>query len=172
MRPTRTGPLLLVALAVAVIGWAGLQGWSVRGRELPPLPWSVPLVMVALAVGVLAAGWPVRRWQRGDLGRRLDPLRAARVAVLAKAAQWCGALLSGWYAAQLLVVLPTLDVDPRRGLAVRAGAALLAAVAVWVVGWLVERWCRIDLSSGDLPGDREPGVGPTSLPAPLAEPGL
>jgi hypothetical protein len=159
MRPTRTGPLLLLALAVAVTGWAGLQAWSSGGRELPALPWSIPVVTVALAAAVLAAGWPVRRWQRGDRNRWLDPLRAARVAVLAKAAQVCGALLSGWYAAQLLVVLPTLDVDPRRGLAVRAGAALLAAVAVWVVGWLVERWCRIDLSAGDFPGEREPGAG-------------
>ncbi|MGL5857022.1 MAG: DUF3180 domain-containing protein [Angustibacter sp.] len=148
MRPTRTGPLVAVAAAVAVLGWVVLNAWSGAGRQLPPVPWATPVVMVALAATVLAAGWPVRRWQRGDRDRHLDPLRAARTVVLAKAAQYCGALLTGWYAAQVLALLPTVDVDARRALAVRAAVSMLTAAVLWVVGWIVERWCRIDLSDG------------------------
>ena len=36
------------------------------GHELPSLPWTAPGVMVLLAGVVLAFGWPVRRWTRGQ----------------------------------------------------------------------------------------------------------
>ncbi len=149
MTPTRQRNLLLVAVVVTVLGWALLSSWTSNGNELPTLPWSAPGVVVVLAGVVLWLGWPVRRWTRGHRDRPLDPLRAARTVVLAKASQYSGALLSGWYAAQVLVLLPTADVDARRSLLVRAGVSLLSAVALWVVGWLVERWCRVDLTDDD-----------------------
>lgn len=151
MTPTRQRTLLLIAVAVAVVGWALLSAWSASGRELPAAPWTAPAVVVLLAGAVLWLGLPVRRWTRGDRAHPLDPLRAARTVVLAKAAQYSGALLAGWYAAQVLALLPTLDVGPRRALFVRAAVSLLSAVGLWVVGWLVERWCRIDLSDDDVP---------------------
>ena len=149
MKPTRTRTVALFAVGVAVVCWLLLRLWMSGGRELPELPWTAPAVMVLLAVAVLAFAWPVRRWKSGDRARPLDPLRAARTVVLAKASQYCGALLTGWYAAQLLALLPTLDVGPRRSLAVRAGISLVCAVAVWAVGWLVERWCRVDRSDDE-----------------------
>lgn len=161
MTPTRTRPLLVVAALVAVVGWIALRLWSSGGRELPPLPWTAPAVMVVLAASVLAFGWPVRRWTRGARDRPLDPLRAARTVVLAKATQYSGALLTGWYAAQALALLPTLDVEPRRALLVRAVVSVTAAVTVWVVGWLVERWCRIDISDDD---DLPPQVPTAGIP--------
>ena len=149
MTPTRHRSLVVVAAGVAVVGWLALRLWSASGRALPSLPWSAPAVIVVLASVVLALGWPVRRWTHGHRDRPLDPLRAARTVVLAKAAQYCGALLSGWYAAQVLVLLPTADVESRRSLLVRAAVSLLSAGLLWLVGWLVERWCRVDLSYDD-----------------------
>ncbi|GAB3595934.1 hypothetical protein GCM10027446_21990 [Angustibacter peucedani] len=149
MTPTRHRSLLLLAAGVAALGWLGLRLWSTSGHELPTLPWTAPGVIVVLSGVVLALGWPVRRWTRGHRDRELDPLRAARTVVLAKASQYSGALLSGWYAAQVLVLLPTADVEQRRALLVRAAVSLLSAVLLWVVGWLVERWCRVDLTDDD-----------------------
>lgn len=149
MRPTHTRRLLALAGAVTVLGWVGLRLWVINGRELPTLPWSAPAVTLLLAAAVLLLGWPVRRWTKGKRDQPLDPLRAARTVVLAKAAQYSGALLSGWYAAQVLALAPTADVAVRRSLLVRAAASLLAAAALWVVGWLVERWCRVDLTDDD-----------------------
>jgi hypothetical protein len=151
VRPTRTRRLLLGALAVAVVGWLGLRWWAQSGHELPMLPWTAPAVMALLAGAILASGWPVRQWTNGRRERPLDPLRAARTVVLAKAAQYAGALLSGWYAAQVVVVLPTVDVEPRRNLLVRGLVSLLAAMTVWVVGWLVERWCRVPMDEDEGP---------------------
>jgi hypothetical protein len=153
VRPTRTPWLLLGAVLVAVAGWLGLRWWAQGGRELPMLPWTAPGVMAVLAAAVLVAGWQVRQWTRGKRERPLDPLRAARTVVLAKAAQYAGALLSGWYAAQSLVVLPTVDVEPRRDLLVRGLVSLVAAVVLWVVGWVVERWCRVPVD------DEQPPAG-------------
>ena len=157
MTPTHTRRLLAISGGVAVLGWLGLRLWVTNGRELPTLPWSAPAVMLLLAGTVLALGWPVRQWTKGRRDRPLDPLRAARTVVLAKASQYSGALLSGWYAAQVLALLPTADVAVRRSLLVRAGISLLAAVAVWLVGWLVERWCRVDLTDDD---ENHPGGQP------------
>lgn len=149
MTPTRTPWLLLGSAMVALVGWLGLRWWSQSGHELPMLPWTAPGVMALLAAAVLASGWPVRQWTNGSRERPLDPLRAARTVVLAKAAQYAGALLSGWYLAQVVVVLPTVDVEPRRNLLVRGLVSLLAAIVVWVVGWLVERWCRVPTDDDD-----------------------
>jgi hypothetical protein len=145
VKPTRTGPLLLVALAVAVIGAAALRVWLGWGRTLPVLPLATLPVLLVLAAAIVAGGWPVRRWQRGNRERPLDPLRAARTAVLAKAAQPAAALLVGGYLAQALVVLagPQLRANAIR-LALRPAIVALGAVAVWVAGWLVESWCRVD----------------------------
>ena len=158
MRPTPTLRLLAVAGAVAVVGWIGLRLWATNGGELPMVPWTAAAVMLVLAAVVLALGWPVRQWTKGRRERPLDPLRAARTVVLAKASQYSGALLAGWYAAQVLALLPTADVESRRAVLVRAVVSLLSAVVLWVVGWLVERWCRVDLTDDD---EHHPG-GPTS----------
>ncbi len=151
MTPTRSRPLLLVSLAIAVLSGLALRAWSAAGNELPALPWSAPGVMVLMAVAVLVVGLPVRQWTRGERTTPLDPLRAARTVVLAKAAQYAGALLSGWYAGQALALVATIDVGPRRAMLLRAVVALVTAVAVWVTGWLVEQFCRVDRSSDDDP---------------------
>jgi Protein of unknown function (DUF3180) len=151
VRPTRTPWLLLGAVVVALAGWLGLRWWSRSGHELPMLPWTAPGAMALLGAAVLVSGWQVRQWTRGRRRRRLDPLRAARTVVLAKAAQYAAALLSGWYAAQTLVVLPTVDIEPRRDLLVRGLVSLLAAVALWVIGWVAERWCRVPVDDDDRP---------------------
>jgi peptidoglycan/LPS O-acetylase OafA/YrhL len=158
VRPTRTRSLVLLAVGVTVVTWIALRWWSSSGNELPMLPWSTPGVMALLAVAVLVAGWPVRRWTRGQRTAPLDPLRAARTVVLAKAAQYAGALLTGWYAGQVLVIVPSVDVEPRRDLLLRGLVSVAAALLVWVVGWLVERFCRVDRrDQGDVEGpDVEP----------------
>lgn len=156
MRPTRTWPLLVVALVVAVVAGVGLRAWSADGHELPALPWTAPGVMALMAIAVLVAGLPVRRWTRGARTRPLDPLMAARTVVLAKAAQYAGSLLSGWYAGQALALVSTLDVASRRAMALRALVALLTSVAVWVAGALVERFCRVDRTSDDDTPDPSP----------------
>jgi hypothetical protein len=105
--------------------------------------------MAAIAVSVLALAWPVRQWNRGRRDRALDPLRAARAAVLAKAASHCGALVSGWYLGQALVLVSDLAIEPRKDRFVLAVVAVLAALVVVVAGLVAEHWCRLPEDKSD-----------------------
>lgn len=152
MRPARIGAAALVALVVAVLGWVGLRVWSDGGAGYLPLPWTAVVGTVLLAVAVVAAGLPVRRWVAGRRDAPLDPLVAARTVVLAKAAAYAGAVLVGWYAAQGLVILPDL-VGARRTRFLLAVLAVLAAVGVSVAGFVVQRWCRVPPDDDASPSD-------------------
>ena len=156
MRPVSTSALLLVALCAAVVGWVVLG--AVDRSDLGPLgvPWTAPAGLVVLAAAVLGSGWPVRRWNRGDRSRPLDPLRAARTLVLARATSVTGAALVGAYAAVVLLLVPTADVEPRRERLLLALVATVASAALAVAGVLVERWCRLP------PDDRDEGQDPGS----------
>jgi hypothetical protein len=104
---------------------------------------------------VIASGLPVRSWVRGERDRVLDPMVAARTAVLAKSAAYGGALMVGWYLSQAILVLPDL-VGVRRQRLIIALLAAAAAVAVSVAGFVVQRWCRI-------PPDDDGSHGPPGL---------
>lgn len=150
MTATRVNTLALLAGVGAVLGWSVMRVLESSGGSMP-LPVTALAAMVVIAAAVLVVGWPVRRWNHGDRSRRLDPLRAARTVVLAKAADHSGALLAGWYLGQGLTVVGDLDIEPRRDRLVLAGLAVLAAVAMVVAGLLVERWCKLPEGPGDDP---------------------
>jgi hypothetical protein len=155
--PAKILTALLIALVSAAISWVALDLWAGAGGEPPPLSWVAVFVVVALVLVVIAAGLPVRRWMRGQRDRALDPLVAARTAVLAKAAAYGGALIVGWYLSQALLVLPDL-VGVRRTRFIIALVSTALAVALSVAGFVVQRWCRIppeDDSQGPEDPDRD-----------------
>ena len=169
MQKTKISTLLLVAGTTALVGWLLVVGLERRGTYLPHVPWIVDVALVGLAGAVYWAGWAVRSYLKG---RRpsLDPLRAARTLVLAKAAALTGSLLAGWYLAQVLAVLGDLGIEARRDKAVAAGVAVLCAVVLVVVGLVVEKFCQLppeDTEQGNdgrsrRPGASEPETGATA----------
>jgi len=154
VKPARLVTVVLITFVSGAVSWLVLRIWVGRGGDPPPLPWTALAGTVALAIAVVAAGLPVRRWQHGRRDRPLDPLVAARTVVFAKAAAYGGAVLIGWYAAQALAVLPDI-VGARRTRLLMAALCFLAAVGVAGAGLLVQRWCRLppdedeDESGGD-----------------------
>lgn len=160
MARTRWQSLLLVAVAIAAAVWIVLDALADRGNQPPTVPWLVAAVEVVIAAVVLAMGWQVRQYLRG---RRptLDPIRAARTAVLAKAACYTGAVLVGWYGGQVLLFVSHLDLPGNGG---RAGAAAIAAggaLVLAVVGLVVEWFCRIPPPQDESPaGATRPDVAP------------
>jgi len=141
-RPARVGEAALVALAAGVVGWVVMDWWHGDGGGYVPLPWTAVAGTAVLAIAVLAAGWPVRRWVRGRRDRPLDPLVAARTVVFAKAAAFGGAGLAGWYAAQVLT-LWSEDSPVLHRRMLLAGLATLFALGISVAGFVVQRWCRV-----------------------------
>lgn len=131
-------PVVLAVLAVsAVLGYLAQRWWVLRGGGLlAPSPATLVLLMF-MGFGVFFAGLPIRRWQRGTAKVALNPLRALRTLVLAQACALTGALVTGWYLAQALVLLPDADAGSVRnrvllGVIVAIGGLALTAVGLWV----------------------------------------
>ncbi|MBT0993206.1 DUF3180 family protein [Cellulomonas sp. DKR-3] len=142
MGRTRWQTLLVVALGVAAATWIVFDAIEGNGGLPPEVPWLVAAVEVVIAAVVLSLGWAVRQFLRGKRPN-LDPIRAARTAVLAKASCYTGALLTGWYAGQTIVLVTDLQTVGNGGRALSAGAAAVGAVVLAVVGLVVEGFCRI-----------------------------
>lgn len=142
MRRTPWPRLLLVAVVSAALVFGGLRVAESRGASVLPVPLLSSVVVLLIAGVVLTLGWTVRQYQQGKRPG-MDVLLAARTVVLATASAYTGALLSGWYAAHVLLVLGDLEIASRRDLAVTAGAALVCTLALAVVGLVVERWCEV-----------------------------
>lgn len=153
MRRTPLSRLVGVAVLSAAVATAGLRIAESRGATLLPVPALAWLLVLLIAAIVIGLGWNVRQYTRGKRPG-LDVLIAARTVVLATASGYTGALLMGWYAAQVLVTLGDLQIDSRRDVAVSATVAAVAAVVLAVVGVVVERWCEVRP-----PDDDEDGPG-------------
>ena len=82
---------------------------------MPEPGWVGAAAMLFLGGGLLVAGWQVRKVRDGSPNPAITPLRAARTLVLGQAAALTGAVLVGWYVANVLVLLPDADVESQRG---------------------------------------------------------
>ena len=104
--------------------------------------------MLGLAFVVAASAVALRRRLRGGPERKpVQPLGAARMAVLGKASAHVGPLLGGCYAGYALLLLPALDVEVRRDRATVAVVAFVASLLLTAAGLWLERICRV--SGGD-----------------------
>lgn len=142
MGRTRWQTLVVVFAGCLAVTWLVLHWWESGTRLAPSIPWPVIPVLLVVAAVLFTYGWTVRQYLRGTRPN-LDPIRAVRTAMFAKAASISGALLAGWYGAQLLLVMEALVSDTRRERALIAGLAVIASLAVMVVGLIVEWFCQI-----------------------------
>jgi hypothetical protein len=149
--------VLLVGLVVTAFGYLAFRIWTTQGGALPPASWGALVVLVIMACGVFFAGLPVRRFLRGHSRKPLNPIRAMRTVVLAQASALTGALVTGWYLAEILVLLPDADVTSVRSLLWRLAALAAGGVLMVVAGLVVQRMCRVDEdhSESDTDPDRD-----------------
>jgi hypothetical protein len=136
--------VLLFSAVAAGFSYVILRLWTDQGGALPPPSWGGLVVLVFMACGVVFAALPVRRFLRGHATKPLNPLRAMRTLVLAQASALTGALVTGWYVAQVLVLIPILDVPSRRAVAIRLAALAAGGVLMAVAGLLAQAMCRVD----------------------------
>ncbi|GLE55184.1 MULTISPECIES: DUF3180 domain-containing protein [Mycobacteroides] len=132
MGPTRIRELLLGGAVTAILGFFFV---SVAYGSLPPIPLlgGVSLLVLAIAEG----GWAFyirNKVTDGEIGvgtGRLPALVVARSVVVAKASAWLGTLMTGWWLAMLVYILP------RR--------AQLAAAAADTFGVVIATGCALAL---------------------------
>lgn len=147
--------LLMLGLVVTAFAYLVLHIWTGQGGALPPASWGSLIVLVFMACGVFFAGLPVRRFLRGQATKPLNPIRAMRTVVLAQAAALTGAVVTGWYVAQVLVLLPDFDVPSRRTLVLTLAALAAGGVLMAIAGLVVQAMCRVNGDHRDPDGDSD-----------------
>jgi len=156
----RTGPAVL-ALSVAIGFAAGFvldQLLTAAGRPTFTPSVTLPILLVLLGVIVVMLAVPIRRATRGPAGAPVNPFRALRIAMLAKASSIVGAVFAG-FGGGLTVFLLTRPVTPSVGswgavIATIASGALLVAA-----GLIAEHLCTLRKDDDDeQPGDPGPGI--------------
>jgi hypothetical protein len=140
----RWSQLAAVTLAVGLVSWLGWRLYLNAGHLLVPVSWVSAVLLVAMAVLVVSAGLPVRRFLRGEARKTLNPLRAARTLVLAQAAALTGAGVLGWYAAQAVHALADLDLPDYHTVLWRLLGACAGALTLMVAGMATQRMCRVE----------------------------
>jgi hypothetical protein len=142
MRRTHPSAVIAFTLAGLVLGYLGdLATVSTGGKAIVP-PLSLPVTLTGVAIMVVALAWPIRRAVKGKTTKHLDPFRAMRTAVLAKACSLSGALVLG-FGIGITLFLVTRSVLPSAetvwlALATAIGAALLLAG-----GLIAEYFCTL-----------------------------
>ena len=149
MKRTHASTVIAFVLAGAVGGYLiDLAIVSGGGNAIVP-PLSLPITLVGVAALVVAFAWPIRRAVKGKATKHLDPFRAMRTAVLAKACSLSGSLVLGFGIGITLFLLTRSVVPPADtiwlALATAIGAALLLAG-----GLIAEAFCTLP------PDDTEP----------------
>lgn len=154
----RTGAgVLTVAGVLGVAAGFGLDSVLTAGGRATFTPaLTLPILLVLLGALVVLLAVPIRRAARS--GSPIDPFRAVRVAMLAKASSIVGAAVAG-VAIGLAAFLLTRPVSPSIG-------SLSAVIATIVCGGLLvgaalvaEQLCTIRKDDDDQqPGADQPGL--------------
>jgi hypothetical protein len=161
MKRTNPAVLLIVAVLGAGVGFLIDQVLTTVGRSTFTPGLSMALVLALVGVVVLAFAIPIRRVTQGRSQARIDPFRALRVAVLAKAGSILGSVVGG-VAIGLLVFLLTRPVMPSVESMTTIITTVVASVWLVVAALIAEHLCTIRRDDDDHePGPDDPGPGVT-----------
>jgi drug/metabolite transporter (DMT)-like permease len=151
IRPTRGAVLALLLLISLVTGWGVTRVIEGYGGNLPDLPWTTPALLALLTLGLGIIAWDLRRrlerpGQEKDRPQRpkeVNPLHAARMVVLSKAASHGGAIMTGLYLGFAWYLAPDIDSQQRRSRLIVAAISALFALGTTVIGLVMERMLRL-----------------------------
>jgi hypothetical protein len=170
LRPVPRRDLAVLAAGLAVAAWLLVRTWY---GELPALDWWLPAPLAVLAVAealgartLKARLTAVREARsrttpadqaRAAAVRPVEPMLVARLAVLAQASAYVGAVFTGVWAGVLLHVAPAVgDLQAAAGDTVTSLIGVVASAALVVAALWLESVCRVPPGSTD--DEPAPGV--------------
>ena len=142
MKRTRPSTIVGFALAGVVVGYLTDLAVVTSGANAIVPPLSLPITLAGVGVIVVAIAWPVRRAVKGKSTKHLDPFRAMRTAVLAKACSMSGALMLG-FGLGITLFLLTRTVVPAVGTVWLAFATAIGAALLLAGGLVAEAFCTL-----------------------------
>jgi hypothetical protein len=161
MKRTGAGVLLIAAVLGVVAGFLLDQLLTAAGRPTFTPAVTLPILLVLLGAVVVVLAVPIRRATRGNgNGGVVNPFRAVRVAMLAKASSIVGAALGG-LGIGLLIFVTTRPVVPSLGSLATVIATAVCGALLVVAGLVAEHLCTIRKDDDDeQPGGDGPGLEP------------
>ena len=152
--------LLAVIAAIAFMaGWIG-QLLSVRLQgPLLALPVASGAALLVFAALLLVAGLRVRRLRDGDREIRMDRTWGTVIAALAQAVAVLGALCLGWHAMLAVDQAALISLRTDQGPLWRCLFQVVVGAVLAIIGWIVERFCRIPPEDPEADADAEPRRG-------------
>ena len=158
MKPLNPLRLMLICVILAVAGWSATVVTSRYGMATPVLPATALATMGVIVAITLVLGIRILRWRNSikpNSSKKktlLDPLLAARTLVLAQACAYAGTVLLGWHVGIFLDQLRIWSLRSNQGITWLALAMAGGGLVMIVVGFLVERFCKIPPEDGDTNG--------------------
>jgi hypothetical protein len=150
---THTRPLTLVTFGLvgAVLGFVLEVALASAGQPVLIPPYTLPVTLAAAAVIVVVLAVPIGRAIRGRSATRINPFRAMRVVVLAKASSLVGSLIAG-LSAGVVVFLLSRPVVADVGSIWPGIAAAVSGVVLLAAGLVAERLCTLPPDDPDEAG--------------------
>jgi hypothetical protein len=142
MKRTRASTIIAFTLGGLVIGYLLDLAIVTAGTKALVPPISLAVTLVGVAVIGVALAWPIRRAVKGKATKHLDPFRAMRTAVLAKACSMSGALVFG-FGLGITLFLITRSVVPSAATVWLAFATAIGAGLLLAGGLLAEHFCTL-----------------------------
>ncbi|AQZ68017.1 FIG027937: secreted protein [[Actinomadura] parvosata subsp. kistnae] len=141
MKPTRPGPLVGIVVVIALLTWAVVRQMY---SELPLMPWTAIPTVLLLSIGEAYSGWATKaRIARKPGTKPVEPLAVARLAALAKASAYAGAVFGGIFAGFALHTAQILDRETPRGEFFVATGSFVSCVVLVCAALYLEHACRI-----------------------------
>ncbi|GAA1953779.1 DUF3180 domain-containing protein [Microbacterium deminutum] len=160
MKRTGAGILILAAVIGVAAGFLLDQILTSAGRPTFNPAVTLPILLALLGGLVIVLAIPIRRATHGSKPAAVNPFRAVRIAMLAKASSIVGAAVGG-VAVGLLLFLLTRPVTPSLGsMGTTIATAVCGAILV-AAGLVAEHLCTIRKDDDDeQPGGDDPGLQP------------
>ena len=157
MSPVRRRDLVVLTLGLAVASWLMVRAWY---GDLPRLDWWLPVPLAVLAVAealgartlrtrlaelrAARSGRPLAGAKQPSQVRPVEPMLVARLAVLAQASAYVGAVFAGIWIGVLIHVGPAVRRLQAAGSdTVTASIGVLCAAALVVAALWLESVCRV-----------------------------
>jgi hypothetical protein len=141
LKPTHPGHLVAIVVVVALLTWAVVQAVY---SELYLLPWTAIPTVLLLAIGEGYSAWATKaRIARKPGTKPVEPLAVARLAALAKASAYGGAVFGGLFAGFALHTVQILDRETPRSEFFIAVGSFVACVLLICAALYLENACRI-----------------------------
>ena len=142
MKRTHASSVIAFVLAGIVVGYLGDLAVVSSGAKAIVPPLSLPITLTGVAAVVVALAWPIRRAVKRKTTKHLDPFRAMRTAVLAKACSLSGALVFG-FGLGITLFLITRSVVPAVDTVWLALATAIGAGLLLAGGLIAEYFCTL-----------------------------